>query len=93
MKITIQGYLTYQSRLGLQQIEMQPGSTLQDLMGRLPTITGALQEEILDSVGSLPGASLVVMLNGVHLRHLAQREKTVLQDGDKVAIFPPVAGG
>jgi molybdopterin converting factor small subunit len=36
---------------------------------------------------------LVILLNGMHYKHLPDGLNTILKDGDTLAIFPPVAGG
>jgi molybdopterin converting factor small subunit len=35
---------------------------------------------------------IVVMLNGMHYRHLPDGLSTPLKDGDQVATFPPLVG-
>lgn len=93
MKITVRGYLTYQNSLGSQELELLPGSSLQDLLDQLQT-NPVLKSEMdrRNPVGQ-PEEIFIILLNGIHIRHLPAGENTMLKDGDQVSIFPPLAGG
>jgi len=49
--------------------------------------SGTTVEDVIAKLG-LPDEPRVVFLNGKHAA-----DETVLTDGDRLAIFPPVAGG
>lgn len=49
-------------------------------------------QEILDRFNVPRNLSHLVLVNGVYLSH-EEREKSVLKDGDTLAVWPPVAGG
>ena len=36
---------------------------------------------------------IIVLVNGRHVSHLPNGLSTELNDGDEVALFPPIAGG
>ncbi|HTY23093.1 MAG TPA: MoaD/ThiS family protein [Desulfomonilaceae bacterium] len=43
---------------------------------------------VLNRLGIPPDAPKIILLNGVHADL-----QTILKDGDKLAVFPPIAGG
>jgi len=94
MKVHLKGYLTFRERLKTEPwIELAENSTLRDLVFHLP---GDLQELIKASEGAQPNrgsGAIAILVNGQHYTHLPDRLNTRLEDGDEVAIFPPVAGG
>lgn len=49
---------------------------------------GATVRDALDEVGIPPTIPLIIFVNGRH-----SRLETDLKDGDRLALFPPVAGG
>jgi len=49
---------------------------------------GATVGEALETLGLAPGGVHLIMVNGEH-----RSWETVLEEGDAVTVFPPVAGG
>lgn len=91
--ITVQGYLTFKSLVGKRQVSIPTGSDLQDLLANLrDSLNERFEKEVYDASGALH-EHIAVMLNGKHFRHLPDGIGTVLQDGDQIAIFPPIVGG
>ncbi|MFO7624981.1 MAG: MoaD/ThiS family protein [Anaerolineales bacterium] len=90
--ITLQGYLTLKQQVGTRQLPVPTGSSLRDLLALLERDLGLHFEDEPIEAGALRG-QLIVLVNGVHCRHLPESLSTILKDGDRVAIFPPVAGG
>ena len=93
MKITIQGYLTYQEVLEKRQEELPPNSTLRDLLPSLHANLDLFAHQPEQSNDDIQYPHLIILLNGIHLRHLSLGLETPLKDGDHLAIFPPIAGG
>lgn len=64
---------------GRAHLELAPGTTLGDLLEKLEVP---------------PLQAQMTLVNGLQVpRTLGVREARVLEEGDVVAIFPPVAGG
>ena len=79
MKITVRFFALYREIAGKSQIEMDvtPGTTV-----------GALVKQLRSDLPGLPDASLIIAVNA----DFAGLDR-VLQDGDEVALLPPMSGG
>ena len=55
---------------------------------RMEVDEGTTVQEVLDRLSIPPHVPKLMFINGIH----AQGD-TVLQDGDRVGVFPPIAGG
>ena len=89
MKIWVKGYLGVKAELGDKPF-VEFGAdpvTVRDLLVQL----GYQRDESLTAPG--PVGRLVILINGRSMSRLADGLDTVLRDGDRVAIFPPMAGG
>ena len=89
MKIWVRGYLGVKAELG-DKPYVEFGAdrvTLRDLLLQFEHQRGESR--------AAPGAvgRLVILVNGRSTPHLADGLDTMLRDGDRVAIFPSVAGG
>jgi molybdopterin synthase sulfur carrier subunit len=96
MPVTVRGYLTYKEIIGEQSIPIGDGETLTllGLLTRLETQIGnQLIDPILDPETGLPGDHVAIILNGRSYRNLPEGLDTLLQEGDEVSVFPPMAGG
>jgi molybdopterin synthase sulfur carrier subunit len=92
MIITVKGYLTFRPLLGERQIEVAEGLSVRALLKQLKDEYG---EDFVLSIPDGRGGHqhVPVLINGRHCNHLPHRLDTTLTDGDRVTIFPPVAGG
>lgn len=79
--------------MGFQQLTVKlVGHTVSDLLQQLCKERGEqFRNAVLDEKGNLR-SYIKLLVNGRGL-HLLQGLKTVLAEGDVIAIFPPVAGG
>ena len=96
MPVRVRGYLTYKAIIGEQSIALpEEGElTVSALLARLASQLGEdFNVLIYDPDTGLLGDLAAVLINGRSYRNLPDGLETVLNDGDEVAIFPPMAGG
>ena len=91
MKVRV--YATMRQIVGAKEVEVGGGAgdTVQDVLHRLLAAHPDLEERILDSEGHLQPA-VSVFVRGRSIKFLGGLD-TVLEEGDHLALFPPVAGG
>jgi len=96
MKITISGFLTLREVMGDQSaLELEVGNmTLMDLLHELSNMFGARYTQmVFDKSGKGLNQHIRILINGRHYSHMPQKLNTRLQEGDNVALFPPILGG
>jgi molybdopterin converting factor small subunit len=91
--ITVQGYLTYKEPVGKRLVSLPVGSSLHDSLAFLRLDIGEPFSAQANNRSGELSEHIAVLLNGMHYRHLPDGLSTLLKDGDKIAIFPPLAGG
>ncbi len=89
MKIKIKFFASFREVFQERELELPNGSSMRDLLNLLCD-SSKRREQIFDG-GELK-SYLAILKNGQHIYHLNGLE-TKLDDGDTVAIFPPVGGG
>jgi molybdopterin synthase sulfur carrier subunit len=93
MQLHFKFFATYREAVGQKHLDrtydsdtLTAGEMLEDLEAEFEGLAGSLLEN-----GDVPTA-VNVLVNGRDVAHIDGIE-TVLEDGDTVSIFPPVAGG
>lgn len=72
-------------------IDLEAGATVDDALSALLEAKPALRERVLDGDGTLQ-SHINVLHNGTDIQNEAGLETTV-EEGDELALFPPVSGG
>jgi MoaD family protein len=87
-------FATLRDRVGAAsaQVNLKPGSTVQDLIERLVAENPGLETDLVDEGGSLR-SYLKMFINGREVVYLEDQFEHVLEPTDIVDIFPPVGGG
>jgi molybdopterin synthase sulfur carrier subunit len=96
MKIWVRGYLGLETALGDRPfVELAAERvTVRDLLAQLGHRADETGPRAAAGLGMLDtDVRLAILVNGRHTSHLPDGLDTVLADGDRVSIFPPVAGG
>lgn len=94
MRVLIEVFATLQERLGwaTKYVEINAEEvTLEDLIKGVRDLYDAISADLDGGLENLLD-NYLVFVNGIHAQ-FRNGLKTVLRDGDKVSIFPPVAGG
>lgn len=74
------------------EVDLEPGSTAQELIERVVGRHPALETVLLDESGGLH-KYLKMFINGREVVYLEEQFQHVLRPTDTVDIFPPVGGG
>ncbi len=88
VRITVRYFARYRSLVGKseEELEIPEGATVRELIEVLKERHPVLKDEVFAEEDDL--ADVNVSRNGRYVRF-----DEVLQDGDVVALFPPVSGG
>ncbi|UCF85582.1 MAG: MoaD/ThiS family protein [Desulfobacteraceae bacterium] len=96
MRIKVTGYLTLKNAMGdkgVLEIEME-NATLRAVLSNLCKRFGQeFSDLIFDGKTKDLSDHIRVLVNGRHYKYLPNRLDTELEEGDEVALFPPLAGG
>ncbi|MFC3956826.1 ubiquitin-like small modifier protein 1 [Halovivax cerinus] len=73
-------------------VDVEPGESVEDALDALLDGRDDLRERVLDEDGQL-GDGINVLRNGAEIHTREDGLETTLEDGDELAMFPPVSGG
>jgi len=90
-RINVQFFATFKDIFGTNAMEVavETGTNIGELLGLIFN-TEERRKKIFDNGKIKP--YVIILKNGRHIQHLDGVE-TELKEGDKVSIFPPIAGG
>lgn len=93
MELELRFFATFRAAVGQKTVnwDVADGSTAGDVLQAIEDEYPELVGELLDEDGNIQ-PQLTVLKNGREVIHLEGTE-TVLEDGDRFSVFPPVAGG
>jgi len=86
-------FATLRPLVGAKEVEVdvKAGYTVRSVLEKLTAEYPALRKRVLDDDGNLQ-SSITVLVNGRSIKFLAGLNSTI-QEGDQLALFPPVGGG
>ncbi len=93
MKISVEIAFSFKHELGedYRTLEIRDGTTVRDAMAELGRRYPAVEGRLFDEEGKIR-RNINALINGGNAR-FRQRFDTVLRDGDRLTILPPVGGG
>ena len=86
-------FATLRLLVGAKEVEVnvEAGDTVRNMLQKLTAEYPALRKRVLDDDGNLQ-SSINVFVNGRSIKFLDGLNSTI-QEGDRLALFPPVGGG
>lgn len=93
IELEIRFFANFRAAVGRKELRrtFEPGTTVGEVLAAIESEYPELAGDVLDGEGSIK-PQLSVLKNGREVIHLEGTE-TVLEDGDRLSVFPPVAGG
>jgi molybdopterin synthase sulfur carrier subunit len=93
MDLELRFFATFREAVGQKELEREfnDGSTVGDVLTTLETEYNGMEGQLLDDEGELQ-PNLNILKNGREVLHMEGLD-TVMEDGDTLSVFPPVAGG
>ena len=92
MRVRVRAFAKFREIAGEEAcLDLNEGSTLRDLLKVITSSHPELEGDLFRSVGTV-GEGITILRNrkGVDLSYLS---KTILEEGDEVALLPPFSGG
>ena len=74
------------------EVDVEPGATVGDALDALCADREELADRVLDEDGELR-SQINVLRNGNEVHTQQEGMETTLEEGDELAMFPPVSGG
>mgnify|MGYP000406884101 FL=1 len=93
MDLELRFFATFREAVGQKTLEreFEDGATVGEVLLTLESAYGGLEGKLIDDQGDLQ-PNLNILKNGREVLHMEGTE-TVMEDGDTLSVFPPVAGG
>jgi len=93
MKIMFRTFADFREIIGAreQELSLPAGETVGGLLKRLCADHPGLREKLFEADGEIK-SYIIILKNGRNIASLRQLG-TVIDEGDVIALFPPVAGG
>ncbi|WP_255170478.1 ubiquitin-like small modifier protein 1 [Natrononativus amylolyticus] len=92
MELDLRFFATFREAVGQKDLtrEFDDDATVGDVLASLESTYDGLEGQLLEEGAIRP--QLSVLKNGRDVVHMAGVE-TALEEGDRLSVFPPVAGG
>jgi len=85
-------FATLRDECGVRELEVQCDGTVRNLIENANKILGrGFWDKVYDTENNKVKDNLIFTINGRNIKDITGEAR--IEDGDKVAIFPPLAGG
>ena len=93
VKTTFRTFAAFREAIGARELSLTlpPGEKISGLLERICVAHPALRTHLFDTAGQIK-PHIIVLKNGRSVSSLQQLD-TVIDEGDVIAVFPPVGGG
>lgn len=93
IELDLRFFANFRSAVGQKEINrtFESGTTVGEVLAAIESEFPELAGDVLDEDGGIK-PQLSVLKNGREVIHMEGTE-TTLEDGDRLSVFPPVAGG
>ncbi|HII06547.1 MAG TPA: MoaD family protein [Methanotrichaceae archaeon] len=92
MKVLVRAFAKFRDIVGEKTcFDLKEGSTIGDLLETICTSHLGLKADLFNSNGTI-GDGVTILINRKGLE-VPDPQKTVLEEGDEVALLPPFSGG
>ncbi|MGB9729848.1 MAG: MoaD family protein [Thermoprotei archaeon] len=93
VKVKVVFYATFREKFKVNEIDLDIDGTFKSLMDSLTNNLGEeVKKELYDDNTNYIKKDVIMLVNGRSVEYLGG-PSVKFNDGDKIAIFPPVAGG
>ncbi len=93
VKVKVIFYATFREKFKVNEINLDIDGTFKSLMDSLISNLGEeVKKELYDDSTNYIKRDVIMLVNGRSIEYLGG-PNVKFNDGDKIAIFPPVAGG
>ncbi|MEM3832659.1 MAG: MoaD family protein [Thermoprotei archaeon] len=93
VRVKVVFYATFREKFKVNEIDLDIDGTLKSLIDSLVNNLGEeVRKELYDDNAKYIKGDVIMLVNGRSIEYLGGPNAR-FNDGDKVAIFPPVAGG
>lgn len=93
IELDLRFFATFRAAVGQKNLQrtFESGTTVGDVLATIESEYPELAGDLLDEEGEIK-PQLSVLKNGREVVHM-DGPATALEDGDRLSVFPPVAGG
>jgi molybdopterin synthase sulfur carrier subunit len=93
VELDLRFFANFRAAVGQKELTrtFEPGVTVGEVLAALESEFPELAGDVLDEEGNIK-PQLSVLKNGREVVHM-EGTATTLEDGDRLSVFPPVAGG
>lgn len=96
MFVHVRGFLTFRELIGDRVFDYSSDRvvTLLSLLEEIAQDIGVpYTTQVFDSTSGKLQPDVIILVNGRHYKNLPEELHTLLEEGDEIAIFPPMIGG